>query len=54
MNKKAYLKPEMQVVQLQHRSQLLIASPAGLATSVDGNVFEGGIFSDEDYDGEVR
>ena len=52
--KKEYMKPSMKVVQLQHRSQLLQASPAGQATYVRGNVFDGGISSDEDYDGEVR
>ena len=51
--KKNYQKPSMKVVQLQHRSQLLIASPAGRATSVGGNVFED-FSSDEDYNGEIR
>jgi hypothetical protein len=54
MVKKNYQKPSMKVVKLQHRSRLLDASPAGRATSVRGNVFEGGISSDEEYNGDIR
>ena len=52
--RKNYQKPSMKVVQLQHRSQLLQASPAGRATYVRGNVFDGGISSDEEYNGDIR
>ncbi len=52
--KKNYQKPAMKVVQLQHGRQLLQGSPAGQATYVRGNVFDGGISSDEEYTGEIR
>ena len=50
--KKNYHKPSMKVVQLQHRSQLLQASPAVM--SVRGNVFEDDIYSDDGYTGPTR
>ena len=52
--KKNYQKPAMKVVQLQHGRQLLQGSPDGQATYVRGNVFDGGISSDEEYTGEIR
>ena len=52
--KKNYQKPAMKVVQLQHGKQLLQGSPGSQATYVRGNVFDGGISSDEEYNGDIR
>ena len=50
--KKDYLKPAMRAVKLRHKCKLLAASPQG--RSVKGNVFDGGIDSDEGYNGDIR
>ena len=49
--KKEYFKPSMKVVKLQHSGIICGSSPA---QSVKGNVFDGGIDSDEEYNGEIR
>ena len=57
--KKEYMKPQVEVVKVNIKSQLLAGSP--YATSVDGNVFEGTIsggsgggrsrgYDDDDWD----
>ena len=50
--KKEYFKPSMKVVKLQHKCQILSGSSP--AKSVKGNVFDGGIDSDEEYNGDIR
>ena len=49
--KKEYFKPSMKVVKLQHSGIICGSSPV---KSVNGNVFDGDIDSDEGYTGEIR
>ena len=55
MNKKAYMNPQVEVIELQYRHILSgSGDPKTVRSLSSGNVFEEGVQSDEDYTGDIR
>ena len=55
MNKKAYMNPQMEVIELQYRHILSGSGDTKTVRSLSsGNVFDEKIQSDEDYEGDIR
>ena len=55
MNKKAYMNPQVEVIELQYRHILSgSGDPKTVKRLSSGNVFDEEIQSDEDYEGDIR
>ena len=55
MNKKAYMKPQVEVIELQYRHILSgSGDPKTVKRLSSGNVLDGDVQSDEDYTGDIR
>ena len=55
MNKKTYMNPQVEVIELQYRHILSgSGDPKTVKRLSSGNVFEEGVQSDEDYEGDIR
>ena len=55
MNKKTYMNPQVEVIELQYRHILSVSGdPKTVRRLSSGNVFDGDVQSDEDYEGDIR
>lgn len=55
MNKKTYMNPQVEVIELQYRHILSgSGDPKTVRRLSSGNVLDGDVQSDEDYEGDIR